>query len=200
MFPFRLPRRATVFHLAQCLAVATVLALTALTQAHAAPPATYSKDGVSFEHPVGWKVTEDVVAQDETRMRSIDLEGPNEAVVTLMFSPFFAGQDIEKFAAAAARNRADAARANTAQQARMGPVTATPITRQVAGKENRGVSQRFVVSMLGQNLPHEARFFKAALDGTTAIIMTQVADEDAKVAEPGFAMALSTLRYQPGKR
>lgn len=200
MFPTHLPRRATAFYLALCLAVLTVFALTALSRAHAEQTVTYSKDGVSFEHPVGWKVTEDVVAQDETRMRSIDLEGPNEAVVTLMFSPFFSGQDVEKFAAAAARNRADAARANTAQQARMGPVTATPITRQVAGKENKGVSQRFVVSMLGQNLPHEARFFKAALDGTTAILMTQVADEDAKAAEPGFAMALSTLRYQAGKR
>lgn len=178
-----------------------VLALTVWTPANAASDNfTYSRDGVSFDHPAGWKVTEDVVAQDETRMRSIDLEGPNEAVVTFMFSPFFSGQDIEKFAAAAARNRADAARTNSAQQARMGTVKATLITRQVAGKESKGVSQRFVVSILGQNLPHEARFFKAALDGTTVIIMTQVADEDAKAAEPGFDMALNTLRYNAGKR
>lgn len=200
MHPLHLLRRAKAFHLPLCLAILASVALTALHPAHAAPPVIYNKDGVSFEHPTGWKVTEDVVAQDTTRMRSIDLEGPNEAVVTLMFSPFFSGQDIEKFAATAARNRADAAKANTAQQARMGPVTATPITRQVAGKENQGVSQRFVVSMLGQNLPHEARFFKAALDGTTVIIMTQVGDEDAKAAEPGFAMALSTLRFSAGKR
>ena len=200
MHPIPLFLRAKAFHLALCLAILASCVPAALRPAHAAPPATYSKDGVSFDHPAGWKVTEDVVAQDTTRMRSIDLEGPNEAVVTLMFSPFFSGQDIEKFAATAARNRADAAKANTAQQARMGPVTATPITRQVAGKENQGVSQRFVVSMLGQNLPHEARFFKAALDGTTVIIMTQVGDEDAKAAEPGFAMALGTLRFSAGKR
>ncbi len=200
MHPIPLLLRAKAFRLALCLAILASFAPAALRPAHAAPPATYSKDGVSFDHPAGWKVTEDVVAQDATRMRSIDLEGPNEAVVTLMFSPFFSGQDIEKFAATAARNRADAAKANTAQQARMGPVTATPITRQVAGKENQGVSQRFVVSMLGQNLPHEARFFKAALDGTTVIIMTQVGDEDAKAAEPGFAIALGTLRYSTSKR
>lgn len=200
MHPIPLLLRAKAFHLALCLAILASLVPAALRHAHAAPPATYSKDGVSFDHPAGWKVTEDVVAQDTTRMRSIDLEGPNEAVVTLMFSPFFSGQDIEKFAATAARNRADAAKANTSQQARMGPVTATPITRQVAGKENQGVSQRFVVSMLGQNLPHEARFFKAALDGTTVIIMTQVGDEDAKAAEPGFAMALGTLRFSASKR
>lgn len=200
MHPFHLLRRSGAFHLAFFQTVLALLLGMGSAPAHAAQPQGYSKDGVSFEHPVGWKVTEDVVAQDDTRMRSIDLEGPNEAVVTLMFSPFFSSQDIEKFAATAARNRADAARANTAQQARMGPVTASPIIRQVAGKENKGVSQRFVVSMLGQNLPHEARFFKAALDGTTAIIMTQVADEDAKTAEPGFALALDTLRYHAGKR
>lgn len=200
MYPIRLLRRATAVHLTLCLAALALLLVIGSVPAHAAPPLVYGKDGVSFEHPAGWRVSEDVVAQDETRMRSIDLEGPNEAIVTLMFSPFFSGQDIDKFAAAAARNRADSARANTAQNARMGPVTATPITRQVAGKENKGVSQRFVVSMLGQNLPHEARFFKAALDGTTAIIMTQVADEDAKGAEPGFTMALDTLRYNAAKR
>ncbi|MNY80225.1 hypothetical protein D3C86_2211700 [compost metagenome] len=53
--------------------------------------------------------------------------------------------------------------------------------------------------MLGQKLPHEARFFKADLGGTTAIIMTQVATEYAKATEAGFALALDTLRYS-GKR
>lgn len=168
--------------------------------AHAAPPVAYSKDGVSFELPEGWTVSEDVVAKDESRLRSIDVEGPGDAIVSFMFSPFLAGQDIEKFAATAARNRADAARANTAQQARMGPVTAAPIARLVAGASNQGVSQRFVVSMLGQELPHEARFFKAGLTGTTVIVMTQAADENAKEAEPGFVMALGTLRYTAGKR
>ena len=110
--------------------------------------------------------------------------------------PLVAGRSIRH----ARQQRLDGQPVRLRLQARIGPVTATPITRQVAGKQNKGVSQRFVVSMLGQNLPHEARFFKAALDGTTAIIMTQVADEDAKAAEPGFAMALDTLRYHAGKR
>lgn len=165
--------------------------------AEAAPDTTiYSKDGVSFEHPAGWKVTEDSVAQDETRLRSIDLEGPDEAVVTLMFSPFLKQQNIEAFAATTAKNRADAAnRGGGAQQVRFGPTTTAPIMRNVAGRENRGVSQRFDVNMLGQKLPHEARFFKANLGETTTIIMTQVADESAKAVEPGFSMALDTLRY-----
>lgn len=89
MHPIPLLLRAKAFRLALCLAILASLVPAALRPAHAAPPATYSKDGVSFDHPAGWKVTEDVVAQDTTRMRSIDLEGPNEAVVTLMFSPFF---------------------------------------------------------------------------------------------------------------
>lgn len=171
------------------------LMLVVVPSAQAAAALNYSKDGVSFEHPAEWKVTEDVVAQDESRLRSIDIEGPDEAVVTLMFSPFLANQDIQQFAATAAKNRADAARASTAQQVRMGPVTASPISRQVAGAENKGVSQRFVVKMAGQDLPHEARFFKAALGATTVIVMTQVADESAKAAEPGFVMALDTLRF-----
>lgn len=182
-----------------------VLLLAGLAQPALAAPntTTYSKDGVSFEHPAGWKVTEDSVAQDETRLRSIDLEGPDEAVITFMFSPFLKDQGIEAFAATIAKGRTDAEKAvgAIAQQLRYGPSTTAPITRNVAGQENKGVSQRFVISLLGQKLPHEARFFKAPLEGTTAIIMTQVADESAKAVEPGFTMALETLRYRgSGKR
>lgn len=182
-----------------------VLLLAGLAQPALAAPntTTYSKDGVSFEHPAGWKVTEDSVAQDETRLRSIDLEGPDEAVVTIMLSPFLKDQGIEAFAATIAKGRTDAEKAvgAIAQQLRYGPSTTAPITRNVAGQENKGVSQRFVISLLGQKLPHEARFFKAPLEGTTAIIMTQVADESAKAVEPGFTMALETLRYRgTGKR
>ena len=54
--------------------------------------------------------------------------------------------------------------------------------------------------MLGQTLPHEARFFKASVGGTTVIIMTQVSDEDAQAVEPGFVMALETLRVRADKR
>lgn len=181
--------------------LASALWLAAAGPAQAAPPVAYSKDGVTFELPAGWTVAEDTVAQDGTRLRSIDIEGPGEAIVSFMLSPFLAGQDIEKFAATAARNRAEAAaRASATPQARMGPVTTTAITRQVAGTPQQGVSQRFVVSLLGQDLPHEARFFKAALAGTTVIVMTQVSDDSAKAAEPGFAMALGTLRYGAAKR
>lgn len=185
------------FAIAFALAVAASLLVSEPAAAQPAPSVVYAKDGVRFEHPPGWKVTEDAVAQDETRLRSIDLEGPNEAVVTLMFSPFLRDQDIAQFAAATAGHRAEAAKA---QRAKMGPVAATAITRNVAGQERPGVSQRFVVSMLGQRLPHEARFFKASLGETTVIAMTQVAEEYAKASEPGFAMVLSTLRYQAGQR
>lgn len=182
-------------------ALGLLLAASLAQPALAAPNVIYNKDGVSFEHPAGWKVTEDSVAQDETRLRSIDLEGPDDAVVTLLFSPFLKAQNIEAFAATTAKNRAESAKSSSAvaQQLQFGPSTTAPITRNVAGQENKGVSQRFVISMLGQKLPHEARFFKADLGGTTAIIMTQVATEYAKATEAGFALALDTLRYS-GKR
>jgi hypothetical protein len=95
MHPFHLLRRSGAFHLAFFQTVLALLLGMGSAPAHAAQPQGYSKDGVSFEHPVGWKVTEDVVAQDDTRMRSIDLEGPNEAVVTLMFSPFFRAKTLK---------------------------------------------------------------------------------------------------------
>lgn len=197
--PLPTPRAATRRGFTNATLGLLLSLLAGLAQpALAAPNTTYSKDGVSFEHPAGWKVTEDTVAQDQTRLRSIDLEGPDEAVVTLMFSPFLKDQSIEAFAATTAKNRAESAKSasGVAQQLRFGPVTSAPITRNVAGQESKGVSQRFEISLQGQKLPHEARFFKANLGETTAIIMTQVADESAKAVEPGFALALDTLRHR----
>ena len=192
--------------LAATAALAISLALSGLVgpaMAQSAPKATaYSKDGVSFQHPANWKVTEDSVAQDETRLRSIELEGPDDAVVTLSISPFLKGHKIEAFAATIARGREESAKSADAisRQLRFGPVATTPIQRTVAGRENQeGVSQRFVISLLGEKLPHEARFFKAELGGTTAIIMTQVAEEYAKATEPGFALVLGSLRYGGGR-
>lgn len=195
-----IPARALRTATRQSTALTLVL-LAALAQpAMAAPNVVYSKNGVSFEHPADWKVTDDAVEPGANGMRSIDLEGPDESVVTFMFSPFLAGQNIEKFAATAAKNRADSSKgsagATPAEQVRFGPVTSAPITRQVAGKENTGVSQRFVVTLQGQNLPHEARFFAANLGESSAVIMTQVAVEYAQRTEPGFVMALDTLRYR----
>lgn len=182
-------------------ALGLLLAAGLTAPALATPNATYSKDGVSFEHPAGWKVTDDSVAQDETRLRSIDLEGPDDAVVTLMFSPFLQRQNIESFAATTAKNRAESAKSGSAvaQQLQFGPATTAPITRNVAGQESKGVSQRFVISMQNMKLPHEARFFKADLGTTTVIVMTQVADEYAKATEPGFVLALKSLRYGAGR-
>ena len=200
----RAATRRSVTTAALGLMMMMTLLLAGLAQpALAAPNTTYSKDGVSFEHPAGWKVTEDSVAQDETRLRSIDLEGPDEAVVTFMFSPFLKDQNIEAFAANTAKNRAESAKnaSAVAQQLRFGPVASAPLTRKVAGQDSKGVSQRFEISLQGLKLPHEARFFKANLGETTAIIMTQVADESAKAVEPGFALAIDTLRYRgTGKR
>jgi hypothetical protein len=182
-------------------ALGLLLAAGLATPALAAPNATYSKDGVSFEHPAGWKVTDDSVAQDETRLRSIDLEGPDDAVVTLNISPHLRGQNIETFAATIAKSRTDSEKTESAiaQKLRYGPSTTTPITRNVAGQESKGVSQRFVISVLDLKLPHEARFFKADLGTTTVIVMTQVADEYAKATEPGFVLALKSLRYSAGR-
>ncbi|MFN9472369.1 hypothetical protein [Acidovorax sp.] len=178
-----------------------LLAASFCQPALAAPNATYSKDGVSFEHPAGWKVTEDTVAQDETRLRSIDLEGPDDAVVTFNISPYLNGQNIEAFAATIAKSRNDSEKGAgaIAQQLRYSAPTTAPLTRNVAGQDNKGVSQRFVISLLGQKLPHEARFFKANLGGTTAIVMTQVAEEYAKATEPGFTLVLKSLRYSVGR-
>ncbi len=192
--------RRTASALALCLAAATAF-LAAPPSAHAAPPKTYSKAGASFQHPATWKVTSDEVEKDGAGMRSIDLEGPEEAIISLMFIPFLSGQNIETLAARAAEHRAQMDKGAAAQEGadKITPTgtTSTAITRRVAGKEIKGVLQRFGYTSEGETVQLEARFFSMDFGGASVTIMTQSMAEDAKLVDAALGLAMGTLRYRP---
>ncbi len=199
-FPLPTVMHRTAATLALCLAAATAL-LSAPPIAHAAPPKAYSKAGVSFKHPATWKVAADEVEKEGAGMRSIDLEGPQDASIHLMFIPFLSGQNIETLATRAAEHRAQMDKDAAAQE---GPdkitptgTTSTAITRRVGGKEIKGVLQRFGYASEGETVQLEARFFSMDFgDASSVNIMTQSMAEDAQRVEAALGLAMDTLRYR----
>ncbi|CAN7480300.1 hypothetical protein LJR118_003306 [Acidovorax sp. LjRoot118] len=185
---------------ALALLLAAALAWLALP-AQAAPPKAYSKNGVSFQHPATWKVMTDEIEKDGAGMRSIDLEGPGDAIISLMFIPFLSGQNIETLATRAAEHRAQMDKGAAAKE---GPDKITPtglassaITRRVGGKEIKGVLQRFGYTSGGETVQLEARFFSMDFgDASSANFMTQSMAEDTRQVDAALGLVMDTLRYR----
>jgi opacity protein-like surface antigen len=208
-----LPARACTALSAAALRRALALAMAATLACLAAPAAAapdkpvphqaYSQAGVGFQHPAGWKVTADTAGQEGGSLRSIDLEGPEEAIINLMFMPTLSGQDIETFAARAAQHRAEMDKAQAAQHAADGmaptPLTTSRITRRVGGKAVKGVQHRFGYTSGGDTVQLEARFYTLDFGKASVIIMTQSFAEDARLMDTALGLAMDTLRYRPGR-
>lgn len=185
---------------ALALLLAATLAWLALP-AQAAPPKAYSKNGISFQHPATWKVMTDETEKDGAGMRSIDLEGPGDAIISLMFIPFLSGQNIETLATRAAEHRAQMDKGAAAKEGpdRITPtgLTSSATTRRVGGKEIKGVLQRFGYTSEGETVQLEARFFSMDFgDASSANLMTQSMAEDARQVDAALGLVMDTLRYR----
>ncbi|MES2611106.1 MAG: hypothetical protein V4679_12740 [Pseudomonadota bacterium] len=184
---------------------ATVLGLLSAAvalPALAAPNRTYNKSGASFQYPAGWKITEDALDEGGSGIRSVDLEGPDDELVMLVFNPMMSAMNLEKLASSVTSKREDGARktanAAPAEQVTMGATTTTPITRRVGGKEFNGLLQTFQVTMDGETAAGESRVFSLDFgDAKSVVIITQARAANAKRMEATTGLVLDTLRYRP---
>ena len=98
--------------------------------------------------------------------------------MTVICLPPDTGATVEQFAAAVAEQRVKAIEemlsvgSIKAGKANIG--TSSSVRGKIAGEERAGILQHFNVRLLGQDVPHEARFF--GVDGSQyeAILMAQV--------------------------
>lgn len=161
---------------------------------------SYDKNGIRFSHYSDWSVTDDAPIEGSPNARTIDLEGPNNALVAFICLPASSRQTLEMFAASIAERRVEVAE----DKLSVGPIrtaevskgTSAAIRGQVSGQERDGISQHFSINMLGQEVPHEATFFAVSNGRYKVIIMTQVASEHARDAYPAFDLALDSFSIQ----
>jgi hypothetical protein len=158
---------------------------------------TYEKDGIHFSHFSDWKVTADEPLDGTPNSRSINIEGPNSALVTVICLPPATGATVEQFATAVAEQRAKAIEemlsVGSIKAGKADTGTSSSVRGKVAGQEREGILQHFNVRLLGQDVPHEARFF--GVDGTQyeAILMAQVSSQDATETYPAFDLIFESF-------
>ena len=162
----------------------------------------YAKEGISFTHYSNWHVVDDEPPEDDPSFRTIDVEGPNEAIVMFTFVPPKSGVTLEFFAEAFARGRS-----KQLKEWKLGPIKAEedtntssePITRRIGGSVQNGILQRFSIKVLGEVVPHEVRIFAVENKRRQVFIMTQAATEDLPDMNPAFDLILDSFSLSDSK-
>lgn len=176
-------------------ALAVVALSTGCTRNHVAQ--IYQKDGVTFSYYSDWKIIKDAPVKGNASVRAIHVEGPSNAVVSLICEPASSPQTLDEFASAVAAARG----AVIESKLSLGSIKTATVTKgssestsgTVAGQTRLGVFQQFNIEILGTQVPHEARFFMVEGSQYRIMIMAQVAVAHAPETRQSVDMILSSL-------
>jgi len=160
----------------------------------------YQKDGVQFSYYSNWKIVKDAPIAGKPDVRSIQIEGPSNALISLICEPPASKQSLEQFAEAVATRRGAAIEAKLSvggiQTAQVSKGTSNPTTGKVAGRDREGILQEFSVDLLGQQVPHQARFYLVEGTRYKIMVMSQVSNRNASETQAGSELILSTLAIE----
>jgi len=156
---------------------------------------TYDKDGVRFSHFSDWKIDKDEPIKGTSGTRTIHIEGPDSALISLLWIPATSDVTAESFAASVAEGRAQAVekKAGEFKALQESGGASEPATAKIAGREVRGIRQTFDVVLLGHHVPHEASFYMLQTATHKVMIMAQVARENLEATRPAWQKVFDTL-------
>ncbi|HTD23845.1 MAG TPA: hypothetical protein VK738_14395 [Terriglobales bacterium] len=157
----------------------------------------YQKDGVQFSYYSNWTIVKDATLDATPEVRAIHIEGPSNAVVSLICLPPSNRLTLEAFATEVAQRRDAAIESKLSigsfKTAEVSKGTSAPVTGTVAGEEQQGVLQQFSIDVLGTQVPHEAKFYMLSSQKYKVMIMSQVSVASAAATHPGSELILRTL-------
>jgi hypothetical protein len=160
-----------------------------------APAGRYDKDGVAFDHLAGWSVVKDT----QKAARTIVVEGPQHAVITLsVFAPNL-DVSLDTFINAATKSRAVdiKGRLSVAGGVEADTTPTTPIERSILGAKVSGLEQHFAVNLLNARVPHTVEYFLTRVGSRPVIFMDQVRDTYRGGVNAGFQRIFDTVAVGP---
>jgi hypothetical protein len=165
-----------------------------------AHPQSYRKDGISFDHPSNWSVTEDVAQPAALGIRYLFVESPGSAIVIVQYYGRGMDTSLEEFSADFHRRWLEKAE-NLVQLGPDDPIVASSgstrsVRSVVAGIPRDGIEQTFSIAAAGTEVPHRYHAFKLEAAPATAFVIVQAADEDWDLVAPGFDLVLASLRIE----
>jgi len=168
------------------LAAGLTLASCGGKKADTAHPITYRKDGLSFQMPGNWRVTEDA---SEEGIRYLFVEEPGDAIVVVQLL----GADDALGIAEYARSFAEQAKEGTD----VGTLSASTFSRAGEAGGYETLRETFHMTLLGVTVPHTRDYRRRLFGDQVCFLVAQVSDEDRGLVTGGFRLITSTLTYEP---
>lgn len=157
---------------------------------------SYAKDGISFDHPGNWSVTEDVTTAG---VRYLFVESPGSALLAALIHTPPTDESLEDFAVGFRRRLIQAVDDRALLEASKSSTPSevgVPVRAVVMGAPRDGVEHALAASALGEVVPHKFRAFKVELRSATIFLVAQAASEDWTLVAPGFDLVLSSFEVE----
>ncbi len=151
-------------------------------------PVLFEKDGLSFQYPGNWRVSEGLHAFG---VHYQVVESPAEAIVIVHVFSDEPDKDLMKYA----KGFSDDASEETPVGS-IGPSKFGPVTKDGAYDS---VTEHFEISLLGQTVPHVRVYKRKIVGNDVCFLVGQVAVEDHEKVKPGFALIFKSFQYKAAK-
>ena len=146
----------------------------------------YSQAGVAFSLPGNWQVSEDVI---EGTYRYIIVETPGDALFMLNQYSKADSMSLAEFV----EFRSDAL-SSELPFGQLSSLDRYAVEVVIDGEMRRGIKNKIDIVVLGQTVPHEQTYFKLSQRRNDIFLITQVAEEDKSLVDPGFELIFDTFR------
>jgi hypothetical protein len=163
------------------LAVVMLLSGCGEPEADMAVSKKHLKDGIAFQHPGNWKITE---ATAEEGFHHVMVETPGDALVIVQLFPADGAATLKEYA--------DAFSAAATEEAPAGVVSKSKFA-ELDPKEGWSRSKEtFVIQVLGVKVNHTRLYHARDFGHRRCFVLCQVADEDLSKVEEGSSQIFST--------
>jgi hypothetical protein len=165
------------------LGICTLCLLSACTEpkAKTSNPKHYSNDGLSFNYPENWQVTED---EKTSNLRYLFVETPGDAIVLFQFYGMENDMPLLEYC----QTFSEGAKEETP----VGSVS-SPIFKEFS--ENK-IEEKVSITVLNEVIPHRREYLKYTYDDEVCFLIFQVAEEDLNNTKNGFDLIVDSLEYK----
>ncbi len=148
----------------------------------------YSDKDISFTLPGNWKIAEN---ENNGGFKYLIVETTGDAILTLNIFPNKGSKSLKEYVDSIVL---DATKNFPIGKRNRGSII--EVQTVVDGRVFKGYENHFLVTLLGEEVPHLSYFYYQESDSRVAYLAAQVALEDIDKVREGFELTLSTLKLQ----
>lgn len=150
--------------------------------ADVALPEKHHRDGISFQHPGNWKITEATVVEG---FHHVMVETPGDALVIVQVFPADGAATLKEYA--------DAFSAAASEEVPFGAVSKSKFAELDPQDGWSRLKETFIIQVLGVKVAHTRLYHARDFGKWSCFVLCQTADEDWPKVEPGFSQIVSSL-------